>query len=332
VINKQAVIANQLSEELQTANNNLRISEQQHRLLADHALDVITIMDDRHHVTYISPSIEQLRVWTPHEGISQPLCRQMKAAGWQEFQRILQHIEQARQTNEPLPRFRLELEMTHKHSGLVWTDATISCMVSDDNQHVATLMVYRNISDQKRRESKLLEQAHTDELSGLLNRRAMLAYTNELLNHFNHNNVNREHPYPPSSSEIPALLFCDLDLFKDINDRFGHAVGDAVLQVTAQRIIHMIREQDTAARIGGDELVVILNGVSHIQAALSIARKIQMAIAEPIVLESQRVSMTASMGITLARPGEDPESLIARSDQAMDQAKRLGRGRIFQIE
>jgi diguanylate cyclase (GGDEF)-like protein/PAS domain S-box-containing protein len=332
VINKQAVIVNQLSEELQTANNNLRISEQQHRLLADNALDVITIMDDRHQVTYISPSIEQLRGWTPHEVISQPLCEQMKAAGWQELQRILHRIEQARETNEPLPRFRLELEMSHKYSGWVWTDATISCMVSDDNQHVATLMVYRNISDQKRRESQLREQAHTDELTGLLNRRAMLAHTNELLNHFNHNHVNREHLCPSSSREIPALLFCDLDLFKDINDSFGHAVGDAVLQVTAQRIRHMIREQDTAARIGGDELVVILNGVSHSKAALSIARKIQQAIAEPIVLEGQRVSITASMGITLARPGEDTESLIARSDQAMYQAKRLGRGRIIQIE
>jgi len=332
VINKQAMIVNQLSEELQTANNNLRISEQQHRLLADNALDVITIMDERHQITYISPSIEQLRGWTPHEVISQPLCEQMKAAGWQELQLIQQRIEQARQANEPLPRFRLELELSHKYSGWVWTDATISCMVSDDNQHVATLMVYRNISDQKRRESQLRKQAHTDELTGLLNRRAMLAHTNELLNHFNHNHVKGDHPYPPSSSEIPALLFCDLDLFKDINDRFGHAVGDAVLQVTAQRIRHMIREQDTAARIGGDELVVILNSVSHITAALSIAKKIQQAIAEPIVLENQRVSITASMGITLARPGEDPESLIARSDQAMYQAKRSGRGRIFQID
>jgi PAS domain S-box-containing protein len=158
VINKQAVIVNQLSQELQTANANLRISEQQHRLLADNALDVITIMDDRHQITYISPSIEQVRGWTPHEAISRPLCEQMKPMGWQEMQQILNRIEQARQANEPLPKFRLELELTHKVSGWIWADTTISCMVSDDNQHVATLMVYRNISEQKKTESQLRRQ------------------------------------------------------------------------------------------------------------------------------------------------------------------------------
>jgi diguanylate cyclase (GGDEF)-like protein/PAS domain S-box-containing protein len=332
VINKQAVIVNQLSKELQTANTNLQTSEQQHRLLADNALDVITLLDERHQITYISPSIEQLRGWTPHEAISQPLWEQMKAMSWQELQQILKHIEQARQANKPLPRFRLELELTHKDSGWVWADATISCMVSDDNLHVATLMVYRSINEQKKTEGQLRLQANTDELTGLLNRRAMLVHTNELLSRFNHNHLNEKQPNRHSPREIPALLFCDLDLFKTINDSFGHAVGDAVLQITAQRIRNMIREQDTAARIGGDELVVILNGVCHITAALNIATKIQQAIAEPIVLENQRVSITASMGIALARAGEDSQSLIARADQGMYEAKRSGRGRIIQID
>lgn len=331
VINEQAVIVNQLSQELQTANTNLRISEQQHRLLADHAHDVITLLDNRHHITYVSPSIEQLRGWTPDEARNLPLREQLKPDGWQTIQQILKRIEQARQANKSLPRFRLELEQSHRSSGWVWTDASISCMVDENNRHVATMMVYRNISDQKKVESQLRHQAHTDELTGLLNRRAILAYINDLLSHFNHKSVNQDDSSSHPPGESPALLFCDLDLFKDINDRLGHAVGDAVLQVTAQRIRRMIREQDSAARIGGDELVVVLNGVPDAGTAHSIGRAIQQAISEPIVLKDQRVVITASVGITLARPGESVESLMARADQGMYQAKRSGYGHMIQI-
>ena len=256
----------------------------------------------------------------------------MKQTSWQELQQILNRIEQARQANEPLPRFRIELELTHKYSGWVWVDATISCMVNDDNLHVATSMAYRSICEQKKTEHQLRLQAHTDELTGLLNRRAMLLHVDKILDDFNLKSSQTKPSDDLSSSEIPALLFCDLDLFKEINDSFGHAVGDAVLQITAQRIRHMIREQDRAARIGGDELVVIFQGISHIKAALHIARQIQQAISEPIATANKRVSITVSMGLALARPGEDSQSLIARADQGMYQAKRSGRGRIIQIE
>ena len=321
IINEKAMIVNQLSEELRSVNANLKISEQQHRLLADNAQDVITIMDERHQITYISPSIEQLRGWSPQEAMRQPLCDQLKPSGWQEMQSIQKRIEQARQARRPLPRFRLELEQSHKHSGWIWTDATISCMVSEDNQHVATLMVTRNISEQKLVEQQLREQAHTDELTGLLNRRAFLAHTNQRLTQFNQHHA----------SGTPALLFCDLDLFKEINDSFGHAMGDTVLRITAQRIRQMLGQQDVAARIGGDELVVVLHNVPNSTAALALARRIQQGIAEPIGLEQRTVSITASVGVTLARPGEGLDSLLARADQGMYQAKRSGRGSMTEI-
>jgi diguanylate cyclase (GGDEF)-like protein/PAS domain S-box-containing protein len=322
VINDQAKIVNHLTEELNLANDNLRTSEQQHRLLADNAPDVITIWDERNQITYISPAIKQLRGWSPEEAMNLPLRDQLKPSGWQEIQAIQARIEQALKTNQPLPRFRLELEQSHREGGWVWTDATMSCMVNEANQYIATLMVYRNISDQKNTEQALRAQALTDHLTGLLNRRALVEYANQLLKEFNQH----------QSDQTPAFLFCDLDFFKEVNDSLGHAAGDAVLQITAQRMLGILREHDKAARIGGDEIVVVLNGVPDIAAALTVAAKIQHVIATPMLLETGTTSISASIGVTLARPGDDAETLMNRADRGMYRAKQSGRGRTMAID
>ena len=119
---------------------------------------------------------------------------------------------------------------------------------------------------------------------------------NQLLKEFNQR----------QSDQIVAFLFCDLDCCKEINASLGHSVGDAVLEITAQPMLSILREQDKAARIAGDEIVVILNGGPEITAVLTAVTKIQH---------------------TLARPGEDAEPLINRADQGKHRAKRSGRGR-----
>lgn len=127
-------------------------------------------------------------------------------------------------------------------------------------------------------------------------------------------------------------MFCDLDFFKEVNDSLGHAAGDAVLQITAQRMLGILREHDKAARIGGDEIVVVLNGVPDIAAALTVAAKIQHVIATPMLLETGTTSISASIGVTLARPGDDAETLMNRADRGMYRAKQSGRGRTMAID
>ena len=109
------------------------------------------------------------------------------------------------------------------------------------------------------------------------------------------------------SGRASALLFCDLDAFKTINDRDGHAVGDTVLQTTAERVRRCLRRDDLAARLGGDELLVMVFGIQDLASAEALAETIRIAASEPI------------------------DSLIQQADQAMDAAKRLGRHRVVPI-
>ncbi|MED5619149.1 diguanylate cyclase domain-containing protein [Ideonella sp. BN130291] len=122
-----------------------------------------------------------------------------------------------------------------------------------------------------------------------------------------------------------AILFLDLDGFKLVNDTAGHAAGDEVLRRVAARLRAAVRESDTVSRQGGDEFLVLLPEVAGRAASARTAQKVLLALAEPIMLDGEAFTVSASIGIAL-RPvdGEDADGLIARADQAMYDAKRAG--------
>jgi diguanylate cyclase (GGDEF)-like protein len=123
-----------------------------------------------------------------------------------------------------------------------------------------------------------------------------------------------------------ALLFLDLDRFKLVNDTLGHAAGDSLLVITANRLTSQLRESDIAARFGGDEFVVMLSGVSSATDAAGVAQRILRVLAEPMVIAGRQLRVGASIGIALNTPDvSDPADLIRRADIAMYQVKRNGR-------
>lgn len=125
-----------------------------------------------------------------------------------------------------------------------------------------------------------------------------------------------------------ALIFLDLDRFKEINDTLGHSVGDQLLMVAADRVRNALRGEDVAARFGGDEFAVMLSGVAGPEDAMSVADRIVALMAEPILLARQRLRVSASVGVAMDKPGStDPEDLLRRADVAMYEAKHNGRGR-----
>lgn len=157
----------------------------------------------------------------------------------------------------------------------------------------------------------VLRSADMDALTGLPNRMLMLDRFAHAIAH-----AKRD------GSRV-ALLFLDLDNFKPINDHFGHAVGDGVLKLAAQRLVAAVREVDTVSRHGGDEFLILLTDVADASAAELVAEHLRTAIAPPGCVGDQWFQLTATIGISLyPDDGEDPATLIDRADAAMHRAKR----------
>lgn len=134
------------------------------------------------------------------------------------------------------------------------------------------------------------------------------------------------------SDQLTAVLFCDLDHFKEINDSLGHAAGDAVLRQVAERIRERIRQDDVAIRTGGDEFVVILINVGSLTDARNVAEGIRQAASQPIATPAGPVTTSLSIGLVAARHGEGMDALVARADSAMYQAKTQGRDQVIVVE
>tara|TARA_R110000868_G_scaffold10904_3_gene52822 strand:+ start:14245 stop:15546 length:1302 start_codon:yes stop_codon:yes gene_type:complete len=125
-----------------------------------------------------------------------------------------------------------------------------------------------------------------------------------------------------------AVLFLDLDRFKEINDRMGHAVGDLMLQEVADRLRGVVREADTVARMGGDEFVILLESITLADDACNVAEKVCAALTRPYQLDGKPVHCSPSIGVALSTErAAETDQLLKRADQAMYQAKKLGGSR-----
>jgi len=151
--------------------------------------------------------------------------------------------------------------------------------------------------------------AHSDELTGLPNRRAFLARLAAALR-------------ARGANQMVGLLYLDLDHFKEVNDQFGHAVGDEILVRVARRLGRALRPPDLAFRLAGDEFGVLLGGLTNAQEAPVVARRVDDALNRPFGLGERQLQVGASIGIALApQDGETPEDLLAVADAAMYRAK-----------
>jgi diguanylate cyclase len=167
----------------------------------------------------------------------------------------------------------------------------------------------------KESEARLTFMAHHDPLTGLYNRSMLEEHIEQAVAHSERNGSHF------------ALLFCDLDGFKTINDEYGHKAGDAVLCEVAARLLDGRRRTDTVARFGGDEFIILLADLTDARiTTLSIARQLLTAVAKPFHIDGQTFSIGTSIGISLSsEPGTSPSQLISRADIAMYRAKREGK-------
>jgi diguanylate cyclase (GGDEF)-like protein len=178
------------------------------------------------------------------------------------------------------------------------------------------IKIASDITDRKRLDDQVWRLANYDTVTNLPNRRLFL------------DRLEQEIRKCHRSGESLALFFIDLDRFKEVNDEFGHDMGDCLLVEAARRISGCIRGSDIVARHGGDEFVVLLTGLTETSQVDIVAGSIIDLLAQPFDLGSVEVSISGSIGIArYPRDAADERTLIKKADQAMYQAKRDGKNR-----
>jgi diguanylate cyclase (GGDEF)-like protein len=171
------------------------------------------------------------------------------------------------------------------------------------------------VRQRQRVESHILHMAHHDALTGLPNR-ALLE-----------DRIEQAIAQAQRSKQLVAVVFLDLDHFKNINDSHGHQVGDGLLQMAASRLQQCLRKGDSVARLGGDEFVLILSALTEDYDAVTVAQKAIEALQQPFVVEHHELHVSASIGISFyPADGADAEMLLKAADTAMYHAKAQGRG------
>lgn len=176
--------------------------------------------------------------------------------------------------------------------------------------------VVLDITAQKNAEANIKRLAYYDSLTGLPNRALFM------------NRLTQALAQAKRDERLLALLFIDLDKFKEVNDQHGHAFGDKLLNAVGLRLASCIRQNDTLARFGGDEFIMLLPGLNDASAVNMVAEKILAIMTEPFCIDQRRFDVSSSIGIALyPQDGEDTDLLLKRADMAMYVAKDRGRNR-----
>ena len=209
-------------------------------------------------------------------------------------------------------------ELTLRVGGGATIPASVLAVVGRDERGEIDwiAMVARDITEMKEAETRFRYMATLDHLTGLANR---ALFTEELDDAVEDSR---------SSGRAVAVLFCDLDRFKEVNDRLGHAAGDEVLIAIADRLREIIRDDDLAARVGGDEFVVLCEGLTDADALAGLAERLIGSIQRPIDVAGEQVQVGISIGVAVAQAGGlDADRLLIAADQAMYRAKATGGNR-----
>lgn len=290
-----------------------------YRILADNAVDIVVRLRcaaapslNGATVAWVSPSVQSTLGEPPEEWIGSDFSDRIHPAESDKVLTVLQRIVPGQQVIE---RFRVKTVKGAYH----WVDGHCKSYLNADGDPDGVIVALRIVDDQVEAQRRLEQMAKFDAVTGLANRaEAMARFESALSN-------------PRCPGAALGVLFCDIDHFKGVNDRWGHSVGDAVLATVAERIRECVRRGDTVGRMGGDEMLVLLPGIHNLEEAVQIAEKIRRRVAEPIQELSQTLFVTLSIGVTLTSAGESVTSVTSRADDAMYHAKESGRNRVAPI-
>jgi diguanylate cyclase (GGDEF)-like protein/PAS domain S-box-containing protein len=292
----------------------LRESESRFRSVIQNLSDVITILDEDYKISYTSPSAKSIFGVEKTDILGSKLIDFCHPEDLNNFSKFLLDVSTKPET--------LSIEWRILSEGETWlyVESVGTDLLSDPNVR-GIIITTRNINERKILESKLTHQAFHDSLTGLANR---VLFRDRV-----------EHALLRAKRQKSsiAVMFLDLDNFKNINDTLGHAIGDQLLSVVATNLKQSVREIDTVARLGGDEFAVLLEEAIHPNDTVSVANRILEKIQRCFVLQDKEVLVGISIGIAVSEFGlENADELLRNADVAMYIAKERGKGQFAMFE
>ena len=284
----------------------LKLSEGRYRSLFENAHDSIFIIDAETRAIIDANSVASRRLGYSHEELLNLSIDDLNTK--EEALANPKLIEQIQQLGT------LTFERTHVRKDGSQMPVEVSTAYLEVEGRALLQSLVRDITERKMAEAKLKDLASHDSLTHLKNR---AVFEDRLLHAIQ---------IAKRKDETLAVLFIDLDNFKEINDAFGHKAGDQLLVKISERLKGSVRESDTVGRFGGDEFVIVLEGIVSEDDVLLDTKKISENVAKSYKLEGAEVFVTASIGISLfPRDGQTPDQLIQNADRAMYLGKRTGK-------
>lgn len=273
--------------------------------LVRNAADVIVVIDRDGRFAWVSPSAEAMFGVAPETVVGRRVLDVVTSDDARAAYRELATVRRG-------TTLRREVRLEHADGSTIHADLAASNLL-DDSVVAGVVVTVHDITHRKAYEAVLAHQAGHDPLTGLPNRNQLDAA------------LAAAQARAAGDDETFAVLYVDLDRFKAVNDRYGHDVGDAVLQQVAGRLRRNVREADTVVRVGGDEFVVVCPGASRL-AAEHLGVRIGAAVEVPCEVNGTTVSVAASIGIALGDGASDDLAEVLRlADRAMLAAKGISR-------
>lgn len=301
--------------------------EELFRIVTENAADMIALVDVKGRRLYNSPAYKRILGYSAAELGETSAFEQIHP---DDRYRVLEAAREARETGIGK---RLEYRIRHKDGSWRVLESVASAVRDANGAVVKLVIVNRDITERKRAEQQLEHNLFHDPLTGLPNRRLFL---DRLQHAFVRMRRDSTHPY--------ALLIANLDHFKTFNETLGTVGGDHLLQEISRRIGACLRQDDTIARsgtpngssspepllsrLGGDEFTILLDAVTDASDAMRVAKRIQSAVAEPLMVESREVRLSVGIGIAISTGSHrQPEDILQDADSALRRAKALGESR-----
>lgn len=278
----------------------LQASEDCYRNLVEFIPDAIFVESNGKIAFVNSPGISLVGAKSAQEVIGQSVWQFIRT---DDKITLKAKIQQVISTKEPI------IERLLRFDGeTIWVEIIAMAIVFEGESVIQILL--RDITSKKKYDAQLEFLAFHDPLTGLTNRRYFTTQINQAIENAEKKN------------HMLAVMYIDIDKFKRINDSLGHDVGDQLLKQFANRLKEHVREEDVLCRIGGDEFLILLNGLKDKKIALEIVSRLHKAFQVPYLIDNQRIVATSSIGIAMfPENGIDSKILISRSDAALYLAK-----------